>query len=74
MLTSRTLGASELPEKENYPYAKKNWCIDDFDIGFKLGKGRFGNVYLVRVKGLDYVVALKVRVHFPHCKIGRAHV
>jgi hypothetical protein len=23
-------------------------CLDDFDIGRKLGKGRFGRVYLAR--------------------------
>ncbi|XP_077388981.1 aurora kinase B [Festucalex cinctus] len=34
--------------------------IDDFDIGRPLGKGKFGNVYLARVKKLQAVVALKV--------------
>jgi hypothetical protein len=43
------------------------WCIEDFEVGKKLGKGRFGNVYLVREKRTKYVVALKVRiaVHVP---------
>jgi serine/threonine protein kinase len=41
--------------------AKDRWTIDDFDIGNKLGKGRFGNVYLVREKKSGYIVALKVR-------------
>lgn len=41
--------------------AKRQWTIDDFEIGKKLGKGRFGNVYLVREKRSRYVVALKVR-------------
>lgn len=39
---------------------KDRWSIDDFDIGNKLGKGRFGNVYLVREKRSGYIVALKV--------------
>ena len=34
--------------------------INDFDIGRPLGKGKFGNVYLARVKSLQAVVALKV--------------
>lgn len=34
--------------------------IDDFDIGRPLGKGKFGNVYLARVKKLQAIVALKV--------------
>lgn len=34
--------------------------IDHFDIGRPLGKGKFGNVYLARVKELKAVVALKV--------------
>uniref|UniRef100_A0A3Q2UHN0 non-specific serine/threonine protein kinase n=1 Tax=Fundulus heteroclitus TaxID=8078 RepID=A0A3Q2UHN0_FUNHE len=34
--------------------------IDDFDIGRPLGKGKFGNVYLARVKKLEAIVALKV--------------
>lgn len=34
--------------------------IDDFDIGRPLGKGKFGNVYLARVKKLQSIVALKV--------------
>lgn len=34
--------------------------IDDFDIGRPLGKGKFGNVYLAKVKKLQAIVALKV--------------
>ena len=46
---------------------KKRWCMDDFDIGNKLGRGRFGNVYLVREKRSEYIVALKVRdIYFFH--------
>ncbi|XP_056295064.1 aurora kinase B-like [Pseudoliparis swirei] len=40
--------------------ASKKISIDDFDIGRPLGKGKFGNVYLARVKQLDAIVALKV--------------
>lgn len=34
--------------------------LDDFDIGRPLGKGKFGNVYLAKVKKVDAIVALKV--------------
>lgn len=39
---------------------KKMWCLDDFDLGKPLGKGKFGNVYLAREKCSKFVVALKV--------------
>lgn len=38
----------------------KKWCLQDFEIGRPLGKGKFGNVYLAREKTTKYVVALKV--------------
>ncbi|XP_061691850.1 aurora kinase B-like [Syngnathoides biaculeatus] len=39
---------------------KKQLTIDDFDIGRPLGKGKFGNVYLAKVKQVEALVALKV--------------
>jgi len=42
------------PSKE-----KRYWCLDDFEIGKKLGKGKFGHVYLCRTKVGHKVVALK---------------
>lgn len=38
----------------------KIWCLDDFEIGRPLGKGKFGNVYLAREKKTQFLVALKV--------------
>ena len=38
----------------------KRFCIDDFEIGIKLGKGKFGDVFLAREKKTDFIVALKV--------------
>ncbi|CAK4710520.1 hypothetical protein LEN26_011145 [Aphanomyces euteiches] len=38
----------------------KQWKLSDFDIGRPLGRGKFGNVYLVREKKSKYIVALKV--------------
>lgn len=34
--------------------------IDSFEIGKKLGKGRFGDVFLVREKRLGMVMAMKM--------------
>ncbi|KAK8794859.1 hypothetical protein WA158_001839 [Blastocystis sp. Blastoise] len=39
---------------------KTTWCLEDFDIGKRLGKGRFGRVYLAKERKSDFVVALKV--------------
>ncbi|KAF5192718.1 kinase domain [Thalictrum thalictroides] len=39
---------------------KKLWCLEDFEIGKPLGKGKFGRVYLAREKKSKYIVALKV--------------
>lgn len=44
------------------------FTIKDFDIGRPLGKGKFGNVYLARVKGINFIVALKVVALFNHVK------
>ncbi|GBG32839.1 Protein kinase, putative [Hondaea fermentalgiana] len=38
----------------------KRWCLNDFEVGRGLGKGKFGNVYLARTKKEKRVVALKV--------------
>jgi len=39
---------------------KNKWALNNFDIGRKLGSGKFGNVYVAREKQSQYVVALKV--------------
>lgn len=38
----------------------KKWTIDDFEIGCPLGRGKFGRVYLARVKDINFLVAIKV--------------
>ncbi|XP_011835035.1 PREDICTED: aurora kinase C isoform X1 [Mandrillus leucophaeus] len=40
--------------------AMRRLTIDDFEIGRPLGKGKFGNVYLARLKESHFIVALKV--------------
>ncbi len=46
--------------KENGGRKKEIWCLNDFEIGKPLGKGKFGIVYLAREKRKQYVVALKI--------------
>ncbi|EOD06243.1 hypothetical protein EMIHUDRAFT_125202, partial [Emiliania huxleyi CCMP1516] len=38
---------------------KKQWSLNDFDIGKPLGNGKFGKVYLAREKKTHFIVALK---------------
>ncbi|XP_023372212.1 aurora kinase C [Otolemur garnettii] len=40
--------------------ATRRFTIADFEIGRPLGKGKFGNVYLARLKENHFIVALKV--------------
>ena len=40
--------------------SQNKWSINDFEIGKKLGAGRFGKVYLVREKQNEFICALKV--------------
>jgi serine/threonine protein kinase len=49
-------------EEQQNASQRKRWCIDDFEIGRKLGRGRFGNVYVVREKRSGYIAALKARL------------
>jgi serine/threonine protein kinase len=50
------IACGEVPKQS----VEKRWCLDDFDVGRALGKGKFGRVYLAREKKSGYVVALKV--------------
>ncbi|CAG9536468.1 unnamed protein product [Cercopithifilaria johnstoni] len=47
-----------LPPKS--PFYDREFRLSDFEIGRPLGKGKFGNVYLARVKGINFIVALKI--------------
>ncbi|ELQ76780.1 Serine/threonine protein kinase [Trachipleistophora hominis] len=38
----------------------KNWTLDDFELGAPLGAGQFGQVWLVREKVRNYILALKI--------------
>ncbi|VDN56743.1 unnamed protein product [Dracunculus medinensis] len=39
---------------------KREWTLDDFDIGRPLGKGKFGSVYVARELKSGFIVAIKV--------------
>src|SRR5262245_36609951 len=39
---------------------KQTWTLADFEIGKRLGRGKFGHVYLARERQSKYLVALKV--------------
>lgn len=40
---------------------RRGWSLEDFEIGRRLGQGKFGRVYLAREKTSGYVTAIKVR-------------
>jgi len=40
--------------------ASKEWCLADFEIGKRLGRGKFGKVYLARERKTKFMVAIKV--------------
>ncbi|XP_048353858.1 aurora kinase A [Sphaerodactylus townsendi] len=52
---------------------KKQWSLDDFEIGRPLGKGKFGNVYLAREKESKFILALKVLFKVQLEKAGVEH-
>ncbi|XP_038709523.1 serine/threonine-protein kinase Aurora-3 isoform X2 [Tripterygium wilfordii] len=49
---------SQMQEQHENP--KREWSLQDFEIGKPLGKGKFGRVYLAREVKSKYIVALKV--------------
>ncbi|XP_066147968.1 aurora kinase B-like [Euwallacea fornicatus] len=51
--------AMEHPAYNNDDYP---WSLKDFDIGTKLGEGKFGKVYLAKEKKTDFLVALKTLI------------
>lgn len=50
----------QLSNDEDKNDENKKWSLSDFDIGRKLGSGKFSNVYLAREKKSKFIVALKV--------------
>lgn len=62
MVPSLTLPLHLSPKPWLFPSSpvRQRLTIDDFEIGRPLGKGKFGNVYLARLKESHFIVALKV--------------
>jgi len=46
--------------KEQLDREGNRWTLKHFDVGRKLGSGKFGNVYLARERKSGYIVAIKV--------------
>lgn len=40
-------------------YCRYPWSLDDFELGKRLGRGKFGRVYVAREKKTGFIVALK---------------
>ncbi|XP_075384594.1 aurora kinase A [Tenrec ecaudatus] len=72
-------GSGNNPVKELAPKQKKEeskkrqWALEDFEIGRPLGKGKFGNVYLAREKQSKFILALKVLFKAQLEKAGVEH-
>ena len=52
---------------------QKTWTLKDFDIGKRLGRGKFGCVYLAREKSSGFIVALKVLFKSQLSRAGVEH-
>ncbi|XP_066090965.1 aurora kinase A [Saccopteryx bilineata] len=60
-------------KKKNEESKKRQWVLEDFEIGRPLGKGKFGNVYLAREKQSKFILALKVLFKAQVEKAGVEH-
>ncbi|XP_003463696.2 aurora kinase A [Cavia porcellus] len=58
---------------KNEDSKRRQWTLEDFDIGRPLGKGKFGNVYLAREKQSKFILALKVLFKAQLEKAGVEH-
>jgi hypothetical protein len=58
--TAYNLSSDALHPSNAYTVPKRDWSLDDFDIGRPLGSGKFGKVYLARERRTHMIVALKV--------------
>ena len=57
---SKVSREKESREKESKESRPKSWQLSHFEVGKRLGRGKFGNVYQAREKQHRVVVALKV--------------
>lgn len=66
-------GASATTSSSAGPKQGKRWGLSDFEVGRKLGSGKFGNVYLAREKKTHFIVAIKVLFKTQLEKAGVEH-
>jgi len=38
----------------------RKFCLEDFELGSKIGKGKYGDVYVAKEIRTNFIVALKV--------------
>ena len=55
----RAPSRSSFPTPESSIPRPPHWSLDDFELGRKLGEGRFGKIYLARERGTKCAVAIK---------------
>jgi hypothetical protein len=63
--SSHDSGSSLSSSSSSEEITERPWCSKDFSIGKAIGKGKFGNVYLAKVKKTRSAVALKVLFKAP---------
>lgn len=69
----KTAENKTVDDQSTHEKKKKQWCLDDFEIGRPLGKGKFGNVYLARERQTRFILALKVLFKSQLEKAGVEH-
>ncbi|KAG5889214.1 hypothetical protein JTB14_018637 [Gonioctena quinquepunctata] len=50
---------SSMMSHEAFGNPEYKWSLDDFELGQRLGRGKFGRVYLARERKTGFIVALK---------------
>ena len=43
-------------------FFRYKWSLNDFELGKRLGRGKFGRVFMAREKSTGFIVALKTIV------------
>jgi len=58
--SSRTNSLASSSSASSAVLPGKEWCLADFEVGKRLGRGKFGKVYLARERRTKFLVAIKV--------------
>jgi aurora kinase, other len=74
LASGQTIEVNEAQKQQQAAANGRRWTLNDFDIGRPLGRGKFGNVYLARVRSSEqFIVALKVLYKVQLSKAGVEH-